>query len=211
MPGSRQAAERLRVYEGGAHDEPPERPGLSRMIERAADGDADAVAAVLRQLGPFVARTVAGVLGPSDPELEDATQDALLAVCSALPAFRGDASPRWFATRVASKVAVTALRRRMRQRAIAAAVHPSAGQSPARARRVALLRRALAKLPPAQAQAIALRWILGHSLPEIAAITGAPANTVRSRIRLARQALHDRLRSAPGWADILQPEPGGTS
>ena len=51
----------------------------------------------------------------------------------------------------------------------------------------------LGVLPTAQAEALLLRFVLGHSLQEIAEISGAPLNTVRSRIRLAREALQRRL------------------
>jgi RNA polymerase sigma-70 factor (ECF subfamily) len=70
-------------------------------------------------------------------------------------------------------------------------------------RRRAVLRRLLDDLADEQAEALALRVVLGWSLDEIAAATGAPVNTVRSRLRLAKEALRRRIADTPGLADEL--------
>jgi RNA polymerase sigma-70 factor (ECF subfamily) len=70
------------------------------------------------------------------------------------------------------------------------------GLSPAEllaaARRREVLRGLLEELPPAQAEVLALHTMLGHSVAETAAVTGTPANTVRSRLRAALSALRAR-------------------
>ena len=43
------------------------------------------------------------------------------------------------------------------------------------------------------AETLILRYFMGHTLDEVAAATDVPANTVRSRIRLARNALGLRI------------------
>jgi RNA polymerase sigma-70 factor (ECF subfamily) len=43
---------------------------------------------------------------------------------------------------------------------------------------------------------------LGHSIEEIAVITNAPVNTVRSRLRLAKEALRSRVEADPRWAEL---------
>jgi len=58
-------------------------------------------------------------------------------------------------------------------------------------------------LPEAQAEALALRVALGWSLKEIADATSTPLNTVRSRLRLAKEALRRRIGDDPGLADQL--------
>ena len=77
------------------------------------------------------------------------------------------------------------------------------GSDLAAARRRALVRRLLDELPEEQAEALALRVALGWSLKEIAETTGTPLNTVRSRMRLAKEALRRRIGNDPDLADEL--------
>ena len=51
----------------------------------------------------------------------------------------------------------------------------------------------LARLPHDQAEVLALHVVLGHSLPEVSQSTSIPLNTVKSRLRLAKQALRRHL------------------
>jgi RNA polymerase sigma-70 factor, ECF subfamily len=51
----------------------------------------------------------------------------------------------------------------------------------------------LQSLPPAQRLVIELAYFLGHSCEEIAAITGCPVNTVKTRLFHARERLRERL------------------
>jgi RNA polymerase sigma-70 factor (ECF subfamily) len=79
----------------------------------------------------------------------------------------------------------------------------------AAARRRALIRTLLDELPEEQAETLALRVMLGWSLKEIAASTGAPLNTVRSRLRLAKEAIRRRIADNPALAEALEPvKPG---
>jgi RNA polymerase sigma-70 factor (ECF subfamily) len=52
---------------------------------------------------------------------------------------------------------------------------------------------ALAKLSPEQSAVIVLHHYFGYSVPEVADITGAPPETVRSRLRLAMGKLRQEL------------------
>jgi len=69
------------------------------------------------------------------------------------------------------------------------------------------LRDLLIDLPEAQADALALRVMLGWSLEDVAQATGAPLNTVRSRVRLAKEALRRRIEADPSLADQLEVSP----
>jgi len=55
------------------------------------------------------------------------------------------------------------------------------------------LKAAFASLSPEQRAVVALRLHLGYSVADTAAIVGAPVETVRSRIRLARARLRLEL------------------
>ena len=53
------------------------------------------------------------------------------------------------------------------------------------------------EIPEEQAEALGLRIMLGWSLEEVAQAAGAPLNTIRSRLRLAKEALRKRIEAAP--------------
>jgi RNA polymerase sigma-70 factor (ECF subfamily) len=61
----------------------------------------------------------------------------------------------------------------------------------------------LSRIPAEQADAIALRVVLGWSLEEVARTTNTPVNTVRSRVRLAKQALRAAIERDPALAAEL--------
>ena len=71
-------------------------------------------------------------------------------------------------------------------------------------RRRELLRTLLREMPETQAETLMLRLALGHSVEEIASITNAPLNTVRSRLRLAKEALRSRVGNDPRWAELSE-------
>ena len=77
------------------------------------------------------------------------------------------------------------------------------GEDPRAARRRRTLRALLDDLPEEQAEALAMRIALGWSLKDIADTTGVPLNTVRSRIRLAKEGLRRRIADDPTLADEL--------
>ena len=64
-----------------------------------------------------------------------------------------------------------------------------------------MVRALLDDLPEEQSEALALRFMLGWSLLEIAEASGAPVNTVRSRLRLAKEALRRRVEADPALAE----------
>lgn len=70
-------------------------------------------------------------------------------------------------------------------------------------RRRELLRDLLAKIAPEQAETIVFRAVLGWTLPEVAAATNVPLNTVRSRVRLAKNALRAAIDEDPRTAGEL--------
>ena len=51
-----------------------------------------------------------------------------------------------------------------------------------------------------------MRIVLGCSLEEVAAQSGVPLNTVRSRIRLAKERLKGRIEADPALLDALDVE-----
>jgi RNA polymerase sigma factor (sigma-70 family) len=149
-------------------------------------------------------RVVRGVMGPYSSEVDDAVQQSLVALIQALPAFRGECAPAGYACRIAFRTALG-----MRKRAhLSRARHDNSVEADLLAghdarRRTEIVRALLEDLPPEQAEALAMRTMLGWSIQEIARASAAPINTVRSRLRLAKEALRRLVESDPGMADEL--------
>jgi RNA polymerase sigma-70 factor (ECF subfamily) len=53
------------------------------------------------------------------------------------------------------------------------------------------------------AQALALHFILGYTVEEIATVASAPQNTIWSRLRLGKKALRKTLRNDPTLAELF--------
>jgi RNA polymerase sigma-70 factor (ECF subfamily) len=189
---------------------PAEEERVARdLASRAAAGDLPAAQALLERLWPTISRAVVGVMGAAHPDVDDTIQQTLIAVVRALPAFRGECHPAGFACRIALRTAGRARRRSVQDRVLRddfarLAASPSQVESPGEIaeaeRRRSVMRDLLDDLPEEQAEALALRVVMGWSLEDVAAATGAPVNTVRSRIRLAKEALRRRLDAAPELA-----------
>ena len=193
----------LRLLRSGREADGPrtERADPLRGIgSAAARGDRAAQRTLLIETGSALLRTVRAVLGSGSPELEDVFQEAMTAVHLALPGFRGECSTLHFVCRVGVQTAMNARRRgRTRARYVAAIDDAELAElardelSPAEllsaARRRAALRQLLSDLPELQAEVLALHTMLGYTVEETAQVTGAPVNTVRSRLRAALAAL----------------------
>ena len=167
----------------------------------AARGDKQATAELLALVAPAVMRAVRMVLGAGGAEHDDVNQQAMLNVVRALTSFRGDCHPAGWAARIALHTAWSA-RRSCREARVSyhdpdelAEVSSSSGASDSEmaAHRKHLLRDILLQVPAEQAEVLALHFVLGHSLPEVAALTSTPLNTVKSRLRLAKELLRRRL------------------
>ena len=190
---------------------------LTPLLLRAQQGEPDAVNQVVSELAPGVLRALTALLGRQDPELEDLAQDVLIAVIHALPDFRGESTLLHFAVRIAARKSVLV---RRRKRSVMGWLEGFwRGEQPLRQaptsaheelrgdRQRALLRLLLSELPDAQAEALLLRVVCGYSIEEISTITQTPFNTVRSRLRLAKEALRQRIEGEPEWAELGQEHP----
>jgi len=182
------------------------------LARTAAAGDGAATGKLLRALAPRIARVVRAVLGAGHADVDDAIQQALIGFVQALPAFRGDCDPLGYASIIAVRAAVAARKRsrtdqsRRDDGADADAMpghRPSPGDEAAAQKRKGILRELLSELPVEQGEALAMRVVLGWSLEEIAAQSGAPLNTVRSRLRLAKEGMKKRIQSEPGLVEAL--------
>src|SRR6478735_11380664 len=157
-----------------SQDGAAELPALARL---AGSGDPAATRRFLDRVWPTLSRVVSSVLGARHPEVDDVIQQSLIGVLQALNAFRGECHPVGYASRIALHVALRARRnaalRRTRSQSLAhiSAADPDAhypGCDVSAERRKRALRDLLTDLPEEQADALALRVMLGWSLEDVA-------------------------------------------
>jgi len=183
------------------------------LVSRARSGDSQALEDLLRILAPQLRRAAGFALGAKNPEVEDCLQEILVAVTTALPSLRDERSIVYFAIKIAIRCARLARRRHRHERQNEdramqleepLLLTPDAPDDRAlRAERSAAVQRLLDQLPDPQADTFRLRILHGRSMSEVARATGAPLNTVRSRLRLAREALRVRISGDAILLDLL--------
>jgi RNA polymerase sigma-70 factor (ECF subfamily) len=179
--------------------------------------DPGALRTFLATIVPQLLRVVRRVLGPSHPDLEDVTYEAAYAVLDGLPRFRGDATVLHFACRVAVLTAMNVRRREGASKRSAEATGrnveqmksdaPGPEQGAADAALAPLVRELVATLSEPLAEALTLHVILGYTVGEISETCGVSSETVRSRLRLAKQALRKRVLGNPKLREALEVEP----
>lgn len=194
------------VEAGGAHD-------LRALAKSAQSGDGAALETLLEALAPSMHGVIRSVVRGTD-ESEDLLHDSLIELLGSLPSFRHEAGIRHYACRIALFVALRHRRRGTmgsgKLRELRDSAMPLGGARPStppadglgEARREAWLG-LLDELPEEQARSLSLRVVLGYSLGEVAEETGAPVNTVRSRLRLAKDAIRRRVAEDPRLAELF--------
>jgi RNA polymerase sigma factor (sigma-70 family) len=208
-----------RPITGDAPESAPLAPGTERvddlrLLARAAAGaDPHAAATLVAQVAATILATVRQVLGRGHADVDDVAQEATLAFLAALPEFRGECTTRRYAQRVALFAALTARRRLVaRQRlfdtepaenASVESERPSPWAETLSTHRRETLRRVLDSLPDVIAQALALHFILGYTVEEIATVASAPQNTIWSRLRLGKKALRKAMKNDPSLAELF--------
>jgi RNA polymerase sigma-70 factor (ECF subfamily) len=173
-------------------------------------GDREALTQLIRVLAPRLRGAVRAVYGGEHADVDDVLQEALLSFLKALPAFEGRSTVLHYAYRITVRTGLLA-RRRTRRRLDRVELHDSpelvaegVDADPLAEQRRDVLRSLLDELPEEQAETMAMRVCLGMSLEEVSEATDAPVNTVRSRVRLARQALRRRLEDDPDAHELLE-------
>ncbi len=190
----------------------PPSPAME-LAKTAATGDVTATRKLLELVAPRVVRVVRVVMGAQSADVDDVVQQALIALVQALPNFRGECEPTHYASRIALRAAVAARKASRARRgrldesverdAIVSATDTPSDLVRAQRRRKRVLE-LLGELPEEQAESMALRFVLGWSLDEVAKTTRAPVNTVRSRLRLAKEALRRRIEASPELMSELE-------
>jgi RNA polymerase sigma-70 factor (ECF subfamily) len=171
------------------------------LIEAVVQGD-DRVAGLLyERLFPSIDRALCRLFGGRDRDHDDLVQTSLLQVVSSIAAhkFNGACPLAAWASAIATKVGLMALRSRCRERRVidtsesvegvrAARNHEIEPELDARAR-LRQVQLALAALTAPRAEALVLHDVVGYEIPEISALTGASPSAVQSRLVRGRREL----------------------
>ena len=167
-------------------------PPDAELIEGLAAGDAGAYAVLYDRDGAALFRVAVAIAG-SREEAEDAVQDVFVALVRAGERLRAvrDLKAYLFAS-----LRRAAIRRAQQQRRGPLPPVPASYETPREETSddAVRLERALASLPAAQRQIIALHVDGGLTFAECAAILGASANTAASRYRYAIEKLRAALK-----------------
>lgn len=178
-----------------------QKEGCSRLdnedvrIARAVRGDADALAALLREHYPFVMNYLLKVT-MNRPLAEDIAQETMIRAIESIAAFRRDSKFSTWLVAIASRLVIDAARRRKRER------RWRQDEYAARSLRYETLQAqgewpaamdALGRLPPGVRMAILLKHYYGYGYDEIGAMMGIPAGTVKSRVHNGINELRKEL------------------
>ena len=209
-------AEPLRRF---TEPEPPAAEGkaadpLAPLVLRAAAGEREALARLLSLIGPSIVAAVRVVTG-AEVDVEDATQEAMIAIADSVDRFRGQSTFLHYARRIAVRTALSLRRaRRAKSRPLvalegdpmagAAAPADSPNAEVERGEWLTMFQRLLDELPEGQAESLTYRVLFEYPLPVIARELHVPVNTVRSRIRLARDHLRQRILSDPELLALMR-------
>jgi RNA polymerase sigma-70 factor (ECF subfamily) len=177
---------------------PTQRVPDSALVERIMAGEEDALSALYDRYAGMLYAMLVRILKDTSAA-EEVLQDLFLQLwrgASRFDASRGSL-PAWLLV-IGRNRALSRLRRRERREILedpeefSLEAVPSAGDLEDEAWRMQLMQRlrsAMATLPPEQKEALELAYFEGMTQTEIAARTGSPLGTVKSRVRAAMQSL----------------------
>ena len=145
-----------------------------------------------RQVWRMLAR-----LGVMPPFLEDAVQDVFLTAHQRLPDFEGRSSVKTWLLGITVRIAANARRRKQPPLTVVPEGAPRPDEALEQRRRLEALDAVLRKLPDEQREVLVLIDLEQLSAPEVSDALEVKLNTVYSRLRLARAALHTALQESP--------------
>ncbi len=150
------------------------------LIARAKGGDREALGAMFREYHPAILRYLKGV---SLSNAEDVAGQVWVDAASSLRRFDGDGDDlrRWLFT-IARRRMIDSFRSRSRRPEVAMAeppARPTTGGAEDSLERLAWAEEVLRRLPPAQAEVVVLRVIVGLDVDEVAALIDKSPGAVR--------------------------------
>ncbi len=181
----------------------PSAGGEIDLITRAQGGDRAAFGELVRRYREGVVNLVYRMCGDANLA-EDVAQEAFIRAWQHLPRYQPRSPFRNWLYRIATNLAIDAVRRERETVDVDALPLASSDQGPEAAvesqERGELVRQAVLALPTASRAALVLREYGGLSYREIAGTLGIPMGTVMSRLNYARTLLREAL--APHLEDV---------
>jgi RNA polymerase sigma-70 factor (ECF subfamily) len=180
------------------------------LTHAAGSGDRGARRVLAERLLERV-RTTVRYISADDRDQDDWVQIALLEILRSAGSFQGSGTLESWADRIAIRSAMRHLKRRRRREIVVAldadprdepVINPPAGHARMAIRRQ--VARILGGISDDRRACVVLRLLYGYSIDEIAAMTEAPRNTVRDRLKRGRKQLKEKARRDPllkEWVD----------
>jgi RNA polymerase sigma-70 factor, ECF subfamily len=173
---------------------------MEELVERAKQGNADAIEALLASVAPSVHRFGLRMCGSAE-DADDILQDTLLNIAEHIGQFEGRSSLTSWAFMLA-RSACARRHRRLKEKvgATGAEVFGEIDSAPSPEARVSdrelatLVLRALDALPEGYREVILLRDVEELSAPEAASVLAISVDSLKSRLHRAREALRNSLR-----------------
>ena len=156
------------------------------LVERAKNGDAKALDALLERHLPMVYRFVSMRLGANRADLDDVVQETLIAAAGSIANLRAErdgAVPAWFLTIARHKVADHFRRSPLPTEQLdprSRSAGPDVQEIVTERDRDRRLREAMKDLTSDQEEVLVLRFVLGFELDQTAAITGRTTGAVKA-------------------------------
>lgn len=182
-----------------------------RLMEMIQDGNPEGLALLHDRYASLVKAMIMRVLH-NDAESDDMLQEIFVEIWNRASSYdSGKGKPLGWMVTLSRRRAIDRLRKReaygrMEERLLEQTKHTPQStngqleEDVAHAEMREQLNRVLSTLPPAQRQAIELAYYKGMSQREIAAMTGIPLGTIKTRLELGIKKLSDAL---AGFEDLL--------
>jgi len=175
------------------------------VIRKAASGDADAFEVVFRKYADYVFNIALRATHHHE-DAQEITQDVFVAVHHNLGRFRFESGFKTWIYRIAVNMTINYLKRESKHRDVveyddtlgASSVRPEVYGRADQEHRENLIQKLLDALTPEQRVCVILRNIEGLTYEEISRELGVNLNTVRSRLKRAREKLILFGKEAPG-------------
>ena len=179
----------------------PESSGAQRvpqeisLVRSASEGDEAAAVRIYQAHVDRVYRTVARIVGPHDPELEDIVQEVFLAVIRGGSRFSGRSKLSTWIVGIATRRALDHTRARWRRSRFQWLRERVGLGRPALEPDRSVLARSEAEelllaLSPDQRVVFVLCDVEGFALREVSEMTGTGVSTLHARLKAARRVLH---------------------